>query len=150
MLALACVSHPAPAPRPVDAERIAGADLDPDNWLTHGRDYGEQRYSPLDQIRQDNVADLGLAWSFDLGTRRGLEATPLVADGVLYATGTWSVVYALDAATGEELWTYDPRVPREKGRDACCDVVNRGVALWKDRVYVGTLDGRLVLSLIHI
>ena len=75
---------------------------------------------------------------------RGLEATPIVADGVMYITGSWSKVSALDAKTGKELWTYDPKVPGERGRYACCDVVNRGVALWKGAVFVGTLDGRLV------
>ena len=80
----------------------------------------------------------------DLATERGVEATPLVADGVLYVTGPWSVLHALDAATGEHLWTHDPEVPRWWGRRACCDVVNRGVAVHGGRVYLGTLDGRLV------
>ena len=87
---------------------------------------------------------LGLAWSWDTGTRRGLEATPIVVDGVMFSTGSWSVVWAHDAATGELLWRYDPMVPREWGKYACCDVVNRGVAAWKGRIYSGTLDGRLI------
>jgi glucose dehydrogenase len=128
----------------VDGARIAAADAEPHNWLAHGRAWSEQRFSPLAKIDQQNVGQLGLAWSYLTKTRRGLEATPLVIDGVMYATGTWSVVYALDAATGEEIWRYDPQVPRAVGRKACCDVVNRGVAVWKGRVYVGTLDGRLV------
>jgi len=128
----------------VDAARVAAADAEPGEWLVHGRTFAEQRFSPLDTVDTENVDGLGLAWSFPMGTRRGLEATPIVVDGVMYLTGTWSVVHALDAKTGERLWTHDPRVPRAKGRDACCDVVNRGVAVWKGRVYVGTLDGRLV------
>jgi quinohemoprotein ethanol dehydrogenase len=128
----------------VDAARIEAADSEPGSWLAHGRTYDEQRFSPLSQISGANVGQLGLAWSYRTNTKRGLEATPIVVDGVLYATGTWSVVYALDAATGREIWTFDPQVPREKGRDACCDVVNRGVAVWKGRVYVGTIDGRLI------
>ena len=128
----------------VDGARIAAADSEPGSWLSHGRSYDEQRYSPLRQIDRSNVGKLGLAWAYRTGTKRGLEASPLVVDGVLFATGTWSVVFALDARTGEELWRFDPRVPREKGRDACCDVVNRGVALWKGRVYSGTIDGRLI------
>ncbi len=128
----------------VDDARIRRADREPGSWLAHGRTYDEQRHSPLTAIDRGNVTGLGLAWSFDTGTRRGLEATPLVEGGVLYATGSWSVVYALDAASGKPLWTYDPRVPRAKGRDACCDVVNRGVALWKGRAYLGALDGRLI------
>jgi quinohemoprotein ethanol dehydrogenase len=136
---------PKPAtPRGVDAARIRGADTEPGNWLSHGRTYDEQRYSPLVSLTRENVTDLGLAWSYEIGSRRGLEATPLVADGVLYATGTWSVVFAIDAASGRELWRFDPEVPRWKGRYACCDVVNRGIALWGDKVYVGTIDGRLI------
>ena len=134
----------APGGRVVDARRIVGADAEPGNWLTHGRTYSEQRFSPLDSIHSDNVDQLGLAWSFPLGIYRGIEATPLVIDGVMYTTGAWSVVFALDAATGELLWKYDPEVPKAKGVDACCDVVNRGVAAWGDRIFVGTLDGRLV------
>jgi quinohemoprotein ethanol dehydrogenase len=128
----------------VDAARVDGADAEPGSWLLHGRTPGEQRFSPLADVDTGNVDQLGLAWAYETGTRRGLEATPIVVDGVLYATGSWSVVYALDAATGRELWRHDPAVPRWKGRDACCDVVNRGVAVWQGRVYVGTLDGRLL------
>jgi len=124
--------------------RIVGADREPGNWLAHGRTYDEQRHSPLTGIDSTNVADLGLAWHWDTGDTRGLEATPIVVDGVLFSTGTWSRVYANDGRTGELLWSYDPQVPREWGRYACCDVVNRGVAVWKGRVFVGTLDGRLV------
>ncbi len=128
----------------VDGTRILGADSEPGSWLAHGRTYDEQRFSPLTGIDRENVSQLGLAWAYRTGTKRGLEATPIVVDGILYATGTWSVVFALDASTVAELWTYDPLVPRDKGRDACCDVVNRGVAVWKGRVYVGTIDGRLI------
>ena len=128
----------------LDGARIINADAEPHNWLAHGRDYGEQRFSPLDTINAGNVAKLGLAWSFDTGTIRGLEATPIVIDGVMFTTGSWSVVFAHDAKTGELIWKYDPQVPREWGRNACCDVVNRGVAVWKGKVYVGTIDGRLI------
>jgi PQQ-dependent dehydrogenase (methanol/ethanol family) len=128
----------------VDGARIVAADDEPQNWLAHGRTYGEQRFSPLNQISTKNIGQLGLAWSYMTGTKRGLEATPLVVDGVMYTTGSWSLVYALDARTGRELWVYDPQVPKAKGRDACCDVVNRGVAVWKGRVYVATIDARLV------
>ena len=128
----------------IDGARIQAADADPGNWLAHGRTYGEQRFSPLDRVNAGNVKDMGLAWSFDTNSIRGLEASPIVKDGVMFATGSWSVVYALDAKTGQQLWVYDPEVPREWGRKPCCDVVNRGVAVWKGRVYVGTIDGRLV------
>ena len=134
----------AKAPANVDTQRLVNADKEPGNWMSHGRTYSEQRFSPLDKINTGNVADLGLAWSFDLSTNRGVEATPIVVDGVMYVTSSWSVVYALDAKTGAKKWIYDPKVPREVGFKACCDVVNRGVAIWKGKVYVATLDGRLV------
>jgi alcohol dehydrogenase (cytochrome c)/quinohemoprotein ethanol dehydrogenase len=128
----------------VDDARLTAAAQDRNNWVTHGRTYDEQRFSPLDQINADNVNKLGLAWALNLDTGRGQEATPLVVDGVMYSTSAWSKVQAIDAATGKLLWQYDPQVPGETGVKACCDVVNRGVAAWKGRVYVGTLDGRLV------
>ena len=138
----------APTPQPsvanVDATRLNGADQDSSNWLSHGRTYDEQRFSPLKQIDVANINTLGLAWSYDLDTERGQEATPLVVDGVLYSTSAWSKVQAFDALTGKLLWSYDPHVPGEVGVKACCDVVNRGVAVWKGRLYLGTLDGRLV------
>src|SRR4029077_77904 len=91
-----------------------------------------------------SVGQLGLAWYADLDTDRGQEATPIVVDGVIYISTAWSKVKAYDAVTRKPLWAYDPQVPGEWGAKACCDVVNRGVAVWKGRVYVGTLDGRLV------
>lgn len=141
LLALAACGR---GPASVDEARILGADGEPGNWLTHGRTYSEQRFSPLDQINTENVGQLGLAWSYEMRAPRGAEATPIVVDGVMYVTSAWSIVYALDAATGEELWVYDPEVPHERGASACCDVGNRGVAVWNGRVYVGTLDGRLI------
>lgn len=124
--------------------RMVAANNEPENWLLHGRTYSEQRFSPLDQVNTETVSELGLAWETDTGTVRGLEATPLVIDGVMYTTGSWSIVFALDARTGEMLWEYDPEVPRAWGRYACCDVVNRGVAFWGGKVFVGTIDGRLL------
>lgn len=127
----------------VDDAALAGAAASGEEWLTYGRDYAETRFSPLDEIHDENVERLGLAWHYDTGSVRGLEATPLVADGVLYATTSWSDVFALDARTGRELWRWDARADRERGARACCDVVNRGVALYEGRVYVGVIDGRL-------
>ena len=115
----------------------------PGDWITTGRDYAETHYSPLRDLNTANVRRLGLAWSADMETRRGLEATPIVFNGVIYVTGSWSVVYAFDAATGKRLWRWDPEVSRSWGQRACCDVVNRGVAIYGNRVYVATLDGRL-------
>lgn len=114
-----------------------------------GRTHQEQFFSPLANINVDTVKDLGLAWYQDLNTQRGLEATPLVADGVLYNIAPWNIVTALDARTGKLLWTYDPEVPREFGRLACCDVVTRGLALWKDKVIIAALDGRLIAVNAH-
>ncbi|MEO8050574.1 MAG: PQQ-binding-like beta-propeller repeat protein, partial [Acidobacteriota bacterium] len=130
--------------KPLDDARLRSADQDTSNWLMYGRTYDDHRFSPLKQINEETVGKLGLAWSRELGTTRGLEATPLVKDGILYATGSWSVVYAIDAKSGELRWTYDPKVPRERAFFICCDVVNRGVALYRGKVYVGTLDGRLI------
>src|SRR3954471_12085513 len=113
-------------------------------WLLHGRNYYEDRYSPLEQISRENIGKLGLAWSLNLGTKRGIEATPLVVNGIMYLAGPWSLVYAIDVTSGKLVWKYDPKVPGSYGEKACCDVVNRGVALYKGLVYVGTLDGRLV------
>jgi PQQ-dependent dehydrogenase (methanol/ethanol family) len=128
----------------VDDARLAEAEADVDNWLTYGRTYKEQRHSPLIQIDEETVGRLGLAWSFDLGHTRGLEGTPLVVDGVLYTTSAWSILHAFDAASGELLWTHDPQVRRGHARYVCCDVVNRGPAFYRGKVYAGTLDGRLV------
>ena len=117
-------------------------------WLTYGGDYAETHYSPLDQINPSTLDRLGLAWEWEiLGNAGNLEATPLVSGGVLYATGSWSHVFALDAATGDLLWRWDPAIVRSRDRGGpsmCCGPVNRGVALYGDMVFVGLLDGRLV------
>lgn len=148
------VSGCAPAPSSSDpsgqplvsdlaAEQAAG------EWILHGLSGGEQRYSALDQINTESVERLGFAFEYSDfvvrgRTHRGTQATPLMQDGILYFTGPWSVVYAVDARTGEELWVYDAEVDGSRARVACCDVVNRGVALSGDRILVGTIDGHLV------
>jgi quinohemoprotein ethanol dehydrogenase len=137
----------APAPSKhygaVDAARLAKAAAEPGEWFTAGGDAGGGYSSRLSSINDRNVSRLGFAWDYPLHTRRGLEATPIVVDGILYTSGNWGRVYALEAATGRELWEYDPGVDAQWGRYACCDVVNRGVAVWKGRVYVASLDGYL-------
>ncbi len=135
-------SMSATAQPPNVAERLnteALSKQEDNNWLAHGNTYHEQRYSALEQINDQNVAELGLSWSFDTEFRRGLEATPIVVDGVMFVTGNWSVVYALNAVTGELLWKYDPQVPREWAKMACCDVINRGVAVLQGKVFFATL-----------
>lgn len=131
----------------IDEERIvieAG-----ENWVSLGGNYKQQHFSHLDQINSSNIQDLGFAWEYDAQSPigrvpRGLEATPFVVDGIMYTSGAWGFVYALNAETGEDIWKYDPEVDASYNRRACCDVVNRGVAVWKGKVYVGTLDGYLV------
>lgn len=135
------------APKPaadVDGARIQAANQEPGNWMSHGRTYDEQRYSPLARINDGNVDKLGLAWTVRLDVDRGVEATPIVVDGVMYTTGAWSIVYALDARSGKRLWTFDPKVPGDNLSQGCCDTVNRGVAVWKGKVFVGSFDGRLI------
>jgi quinohemoprotein ethanol dehydrogenase len=136
------LSSQAPPARVDDAALRAAA---PADWLAYGRDYGETHYSPLAQITTANVTSLRPAWTADLGTPTGsIEATPLVADGVMYVTGPWSTVVALDARTGAIKWRWDPQLPRQGGARLCCGPVNRGVALYDGKVYVGLLDMRLV------
>jgi quinohemoprotein ethanol dehydrogenase len=148
MLAFTTSPAPAATPPPVpgnlDAARLLGADKEPQNWFTGGRDKDGSYYSPLANIDATNVKRLGFAWQYDLGNpMRGQEATPIVIDGVMYTSGTWGYVYAVDAATGRELWRYDPKPDYFTGRHPCCDLVNRGVAVWKGKVYVASTDGRL-------
>lgn len=128
----------------VTTDRLVAADAEPGQWMSTGRNYWEQRFSPLDQINTDNVDQLGLAWSADLDTSRGQEATPIVVDGAIYVTTAWSMVKAYDAEDGSLLWEFDPEVDRARGVDACCDVVNRGVAAWDGKIFFGALDGRLI------
>ncbi len=128
----------------IDQERLANADAEPGNWLAHGRTWSEQRYSPLEQINDQNVSELGLAWYFDLDTKRGQQASPIIVDGTMYTTSAWSKVQALDAKTGTLKWQYDPEIEKSWDAKSCCGVANRGAAVWKGRVYVGTIDGRLI------
>ncbi|MCS5548984.1 MAG: PQQ-dependent dehydrogenase, methanol/ethanol family, partial [SAR86 cluster bacterium] len=127
----------------IDDKRIIEAESEPENWIAHGRTYEEQRFSPLTKINKESVSDLGLAWYKDMGTNRALEATPIVVDGIMFFTSTWSRVYAVEAKTGQTLWSFDPEVPGEWARKACCDIVNRGVAVYQGKVFFASLDGRL-------
>ncbi len=139
----AIATKPSVAAADVNHARIVQADQEPGNWMSYGRSYSEQRFSPLKAVNDQNANQLGLAWDYDLDTHRGQEATPLVIDGVMYFTTAWSKVVALNAATGSLLWTYDPQVNPRWAVNACCDVVNRGLAAWNGKLFLGTLDGRL-------
>jgi quinohemoprotein ethanol dehydrogenase len=130
--------------RAITDERLQNAASEPHNWLTHGGTYLEQRHSPLTQINKDTLSRLAPAWYYEFDTYRGQEATPLVADGVLYTTSAWSKAYALNAATGELIWSFDPKVPGAAGAKACCDVNSRGPTLHMDKLIIATLDGRLI------
>ena len=115
---------PAAAPAPagaaaIDHARYVNAASEPQNWVNYGGTWKEQRYSTLTQINDTNVSRLGLAWFAELGTMRGVEGTPLVVDGVLYNISAWSVTTAYNAATGEKLWQYDPKVAPEYSRITC-------------------------------
>ncbi|MEJ1963170.1 MAG: PQQ-dependent dehydrogenase, methanol/ethanol family [Gammaproteobacteria bacterium] len=131
-------------PAAVTQQRMESADDDPGQWMSHGRTWSEQRFSPLKQINDKNVKGLGLAWFADLNTYRGVDATPLVIDGVLYNISAWDITTAYDAATGKVLWTYDPKIPLEWARLACCGPVSRGLGAWNGKIIVGALDGRLI------
>ncbi|HTY95357.1 MAG TPA: PQQ-binding-like beta-propeller repeat protein, partial [Steroidobacteraceae bacterium] len=140
-------SPPAPAAPPppgqVDLARLQAVASEPGAWLTTGRDAGKTHYSPLGQINRQSAARLGFAWELATGTNRGMEATPIVVDGVMYTSGVAGRVYALEAATGRQLWQFEPPLTLKNARGSCCDVVNRGVAVWRGKVYVGSFEGIL-------
>jgi quinohemoprotein ethanol dehydrogenase len=128
----------------VTAKRMENADKDNENWMSHGRTWGEQRFSPLKQVNDSNVGRLGLAWYADLGTYKGVVATPLMIDGVLYNISALDITTAYDATNGQVLWTYDPRIRPEQAAVACCGQVSRGLAAWKGKLFIGALDGTLI------
>jgi glucose dehydrogenase len=131
LLAACKPAEQAVKPAAVDAARLTAADTDTANWMSYGRTYSEQRFSPLKQVNDANIGQLGLAWSVDLDAEhRAQEATPLIIDGVMYVTTAWSKLFAFDAASGKQLWAYDPKVPGQAAVHACCDAVNRGAAAW--------------------
>lgn len=146
MLALAACNKPADKPETQAApgeDVYAKAGSAAAEWLTYGGTYDEQRHSSLREIEPANVSQLGVAWTYELNSNRGIEATPIVHNGVMYATSSWSILHAVDARTGKELWVYDPGADKSVGVDACCDVVNRGVAIKDGVLFLGVIDGRL-------
>ena len=131
----------APAPPGSGSKADAGEHGGSDDWPTTGGDPGKSHHSPLTDITPQNVGTLGLAWSVDLGTNRVLEATPVVIGGVMYTSGVAGRAYAFDAATGKELWRFEPQVDMQVNRAVCCDMANRGVAVARGKVFVSALDG---------
>jgi PQQ-dependent dehydrogenase (methanol/ethanol family) len=129
----------------VTKARVMAAESNPDNWMTYGRTYSDQRFSPLQQINADNIDRLGLAWYADIPSRDGLSATPLVVDGVVYMSAPFSRVYAYDARDGKLIWNYDPNVRRGLSfSNGWTSRINRGIAVWEGKVFVATGDCRLV------
>jgi alcohol dehydrogenase (cytochrome c) len=128
----------------VTDEQILNDAQNPSEIVTYGLGPRAQRYSPLETINKESVKDLVPAWSFSFGgeKQRGQESQALVHDGIIYVTGSYSRIYAIDEMTGAEIWQYDARLPQ--GILPCCDVINRGAAIYGDLVYFGTLDARVV------
>jgi len=127
----------------ITRNRLLNIASEPGQWLTEGRDYGKSHFSPLGQINRDNIRELGFAWEYRTDTHRGMEANPIVVDGVLYTSGTTGRVYALNAVTGEQIWAFNPESDGQVNRYTCCDEVNRGVDVWECMVSVASLAGRL-------
>jgi len=131
-------------PAAVTQERLLKGTSDTADWATYGGSYNEQRFSPLKQVDTSSVSQLGLAWYADYDTNLDVHGTPLYVDGVLYASTPWDHVYAFDAKTGKQLWEYNPHVPGEWLRNVCCGNVSRGIAAFDGKIYIGTLDARLI------
>ncbi|MGB0931961.1 MAG: PQQ-dependent dehydrogenase, methanol/ethanol family [Chitinophagales bacterium] len=128
----------------VTDKALADADANQGDWLSYGRNYQEDRYSALDQITKENVETIGLAWSKEIGTKKGLLATPLVVDGIMYFSGPFNKVWAYDARTGEEIWKFTHDYNTDSNIDLCCGFSNRGLAMYKGDLFMGTLDGKLL------
>ena len=128
----------------IDDDALKNADKNQGDWLSYGRNYREDRYSELDQITKENVGELGLAWAEELGTKRGLQATPIVADGIMYFSGPFNKVWAYDVRTGKEIWQFEHDYNTDSNIDLCCGFSNRGLAIYKGDLFMGTLDGKLL------
>jgi quinohemoprotein ethanol dehydrogenase len=137
-------TSPAATAANVTTQRLLNAAEEPSQWMMVGGTYEERHYSPLAEINRDTVNQLGLSWFADYDTNLSQQGTPLYIDGVLYVSTAWSKVYAFDARTGAQLWQYDPKTPKEIAVKVCCGIVNRGLAAYEGKIYLGTLDGYLV------
>jgi quinohemoprotein ethanol dehydrogenase len=143
LAALWALSGIAAAGRAIDNAALAN-EQDGRNWASISRTFSEQRYSPLDLINDRNVTRLGLAWSLDLPGINSVSSEPIAVDGVLYFAVGQAIVHAVNVRTGKLLWRYDPEVAKVAGHKLRLAWGSRGVAFWKGKVYVGTLDGRLI------
>ena len=129
----------------IDSQRLANADKNPADWLTYHGSYNSWHYSGLDQINADNVKNLKVAWSHVMPrSTRGLQSFPLVADGILYYSGSYNQVFALDGATGELIWAYKQKLNEDLVAKQTHSPYNRGIAMGSGNIYMGTLDGKLV------
>ena len=127
---------------PVTYERLLKAGDEPGNWLMYSGNYGSHRYSRLDQITPENVTRLHMKWVYQMQTTHHVETTPLVVDGIMYATGPVNDVVALDTQTGRTLWPYHYPVPEKVY--TCCGQVNRGLAILGDRLFMATVDAKVI------
>lgn len=131
-------------PNYVTDDMLLNADKDAQNWLLYGRDYQTTRYSPLAQVNQSNVKNLKAAWQLSFGVLDGQDSQAVVVNGTVYVTSSYNKVWSVDGATGKVNWKYERELPGDVFPKLCCDVVNRGVAVYKNKVYLATLDAHIV------
>lgn len=131
-------------PNYVTDDMLLNADKDAQNWLLYGRDYQTTRYSPLAQVNQSNVKNLKAAWQLSFGVLDGQDSQAVAVNGTVYVTSSYNKVWSVDGATGKVNWKYERELPGDVFPKLCCDVVNRGVAVYKNKVYLATLDAHIV------
>lgn len=128
----------------VTDDMLLNADKDASNWLLYGRDYQTTRYSPLAQINQGNIKKMKATWNLSFGVLDGQDSQAVVVNGTVYVTSSYNKVWSVDGATGKVNWKYERELPGDVFPKLCCDVVNRGVAVYKNKVYLATLDAHVV------
>lgn len=131
-------------PNYVTDDMLLNADKDAQNWLLYGRDYQTTHYSPLAQVNQSNVKNLKAAWQLSFGVLDGQDSQAVAVNGTVYVTSSYNKVWSVDGATGKVNWKYERELPGDVFPKLCCDVVNRGVAVYKNKVYLATLDAHIV------
>ena len=141
-MGILCAASAAHAHGQVTPERLVNSAKEPQNWLTYSGDYAGRRFSTLDQITTANVHSVIAKWVYQTGATGKFETTPLVVDGVLYATGPDDRAFALDARSGRPLWLYQRQLPGDIR--PCCGRVNRGLAILGDKVFMATLDAHVL------